>query len=142
LLQTIILVALLAALQASPVITVTTDRPRYFPGEQVIVHVAVARSLEADRIWVYIDRPDNYNFRYAYLPPSGGDVVFILPADAMLGTWMITVTWNHEYVRITFEVSSFSVPEFSTAFLVLLLAFTAAILAVQNASRGRLPPLH
>ena len=116
--------------QASPLVSVTTDRTWYAPGEQVQITITV-NNTDEPWLWLYIDKPDRHNAYFApALEPRTQIVVWDIPANATEGTYTVTVTWDHEYAQTDFTVQAQPIPEFPIAPMVFFLATAATVLAL------------
>jgi hypothetical protein len=131
----IILIILLALTQASPavIITVSTDRGWYRPGESVTIQIQVVMTENPTNmtwLWLYIDKPDGHNTYFAQLDAVNQTIVWDIPIDAPLGTYTVTVTCDHRYSQTGFIVESQPIPEFPIAPLVLIVATAIAFVAL------------
>jgi len=131
---TVLIIILLIA-QASPLISVTTDRTWYAPGEQVQVMVRVDNGTLTSTVWFYVDKPDGRNLYFTYVDVtfvSATGFIFTLPSDAPEGMYTVTVTWDHQYAQTGFMVSAHPIPEFPVASLVLIVATAIAFFAISR----------
>lgn len=125
LLLTVLLVA-----QASPLVTLTTDRGWYSPGESVVIHILTTGEHGGESLlWLYVDGPDGRNVYFSDLPFRSQKLNWTIPIDAVEGTYTVTVTWDHRYSQTGFTVEGQPIPEFPFAPLVLIVA-TIAVLAL------------
>jgi hypothetical protein len=124
------LVMLVVAAQASPAVTVSTDRGWYSPGDQVSIYISTTGFASSEQLSLYVDKPDGHNLYFTELDSRGGTIDVMLPQDAADGTYTITVTWDHRYVETGFVVESQPIPEFPLTSLVLLVAFATAFAAI------------
>jgi len=129
-----VLIILLLIAQASPLVSVTTDRTWYAPGEQVQITITVG-NMDAPWLWLYIDRPDTHNVFFAKLRSRSQTVTWNIPLDAPEGTYTVTLTWDHRYIQTGFTVEGRPIPEFPVASLVLIVA-TIAFLAISRRQAG------
>jgi len=129
----IILIALLAVARASPAVTVSLDRGWYSPGESVVIHIlATGEHSNASSLWLYIDGPDGRNLYFTDLPFQSQKLNWTVPVHAAEGTYTVTVTWDHRYIRTGFIVEGQPIPEFPVASLVLIVATAIAFLAISR----------
>jgi len=133
LLLTVLLVA-----QASPLVSVTTERTWYAPGESVKIKITV-HGIDAPYVWLYIDRPDGRNAFFTELPPRSQTLAWNIPFDAPQGTYTVTLTWNHRYIQTGFTVEGEPIPEFPLAPLVLIVATAFAVLALSRRQASARP---
>jgi hypothetical protein len=109
-------------------VTVTTNSANYTPGQTVTIMILTSGSVN-DTMELYLDQPDSHNLIYAYLGSGSQNYTFTLPDSAQVGTWTVTVTWDHEFARTTFTVSATAVPEYpgKSAATILALAIIMAL---------------
>jgi hypothetical protein len=125
------LVALLVIAQATPIVTVSLDRGWYQPGEEVLIHIhATGEHSSISLLWLYIDGPDGRNLYFTDLPFRSQKLNWTIPIDAILGSYTVTVTWDHRYSETDFVVEGQPIPEFPFAPLVLIFAAAIAFLAL------------
>ena len=125
-----LIISILLLTQVTPVVTVTTDRGWYSPGDQVTIEISAAGFNSGEQLWLYVDKPDGHNLYFAELPADGDTVVVRLPQDAPDGTYTVTVTWDHRYIETGFIVETQPIPEFPFPLVVLFVAFTIAFAAI------------
>jgi len=131
----VILIILLAVAQASPTVTVSTDRGWYSPGESVTIQIQVVMTDNPTNmtwLWLYIDKPDGHNALFMQLDPVNQTIVWNIPVNATEGTYTLTVTWDHRYSQTGFIVQAQPIPEFPVASLVLILVTAIAFLAISR----------
>ena len=131
----IILIILLALTQASPavIVTVSTDRGWYSPGESVTIQIQVVMTENPTNmtwLWLYIDKPDGHNAFFAQLEAINQTITWQIPPDAPEGVYTVTVTWDHRYSQTGFIVEGQPIPEFPFTPLVLIVAAAIAFLAL------------
>jgi hypothetical protein len=109
-------------------VTVATDSANYMPGQTVTIIILTSGGVN-DSMELYLDQPDNHNLIYAYLGSGSQNYTFTLPDTVQVGTWTVTVTWDHEFARTTFTVSATAVPEYpgTSAAPILALAIIMAL---------------
>ena len=130
----LLMVLLLLSSQVAPTVAVSTDRTWYAPSEQVIVHISIDGPVGnwSDPpvwVWLYIDGPDlrNVYFLQLWFNELPCDVGWEIPTDALEGTYMVIVTWHHEYTETSFIVSGQPIPELAPAIAPLLLALVVCL---------------
>jgi hypothetical protein len=128
---TLFLAALLLS-QTGPVVGVTVDNPFPNPSDTITITVCACSSSGNQNFELYIDRPDGRNVYHADLQVSGlpTTIAYTIPDNSPGGLYIVTVTWDHQYVQTGFTVAGQPVPESPFPFAVMLLAYTVAILAI------------
>lgn len=116
-----------------------TDKPAYHPGEEMVI-IIYTREPNGQWVSLTLDGPTGYHpefFMHQISTPLT-TLFMTIPENVTLGNYTLTMTWEHQYRQVRFEVTNENaIPEFPSVIPIFALSIMLLFVTL-NLSRKRI----